>query len=192
MRTPMLKTVGLGLAASLLAIGCSSTSVKDAWKNPIAAQEPTPKKVLVVAVVPSESTRISLEQALATKLEEKGVVAIPSSSLIPSENLNEDAIKAAASGQQFDGVLVSRFAGLQEDVTYDPGYDYYFDGYGPSAGPSYSVSEQALMRTTLFGRNGQTRWTATTETFDPLAVSKRIPGLASALVKRMEKDQIIG
>lgn len=178
----------------LLAAGCASTSVGKTWKSPALAQHLPVKKVVVVAVVPSEATRQLLEQDLSAKLSEEGVQAVKSSDVLPAgAKPDKDTIRSAIQGQGYDGVLVARFAGVHEEVNVNPAMSYY-DYFG-AYGPMDSVTEEARMQVSLFdarGENGQLLWSTNTKTYESSDVQKEVPGLANAIVKRMAKDDVVG
>ncbi|RKH54637.1 hypothetical protein D7V93_25190 [Corallococcus llansteffanensis] len=179
----------------LLAAGCASTSVGKTWKSPALAQLPPVKKVVVVAMVPSDATRQQLEQELVAKLSEEGVQAVKSSDVLPAgAKPDKDTLRSAIEGQGYDGILVARFAGIHEEVNVAPAMSYYdyFGAYGPT---DYSVTEEARMQVSLFdarGENGQLLWSTNTKTYEPSDVQKEVPGLAEAIVKSMAKDQVVG
>ncbi|MFP2894962.1 hypothetical protein [Corallococcus sp. 4LFB] len=178
----------------LFAAGCASTSVGKTWKSPALAQLPPVKKVVVVAMVPSDATRRQLEQELVSKLSEQGVQAVKSSDVLPAGTKpDKDALRSAIEGQGYDGILVARFAGVHEEVNAAPmSYYDYVGFYGPTA---YSVTEEARMQVSLFDArsdNGQLLWTTNTKTYEPSDVQKEVPGLAEAIVKSMAKDHVVG
>lgn len=183
------------VGAMLFAAGCASTSVGKTWKSPALAQLPPVKKVVVVAMVPSDATRQQLEQELVSKLSEKGVQAVKSSDVLPAgAKPDKDTLQSAIEGQGYDGILVARFAGIHEDVNAAPSMSYYdYVGfYGPTA---YSVTEEARMQVSLFDArsdNGQLLWSTNTKTYEPSDVQKEVPGLAEAIVKSMAKDHVVG
>ncbi|RKG97827.1 hypothetical protein D7X32_31480 [Corallococcus carmarthensis] len=178
----------------LLAAGCASTSVGKSWKSPALAQHPPVKKVVVVAVVPSEATRQQLEQELSAKLSAEGVQAVKSSDVLPAgAKPDKDSIRSAIQGQGYDGILVARFAGVHEDVNVNPAMSYY-DYFG-AYGSMDTVTEEARMQVSLFdarGENGQLLWSTNTKTYESSDVQKEVPGLADAIVKRMAKDDVVG
>ncbi|RKH07173.1 hypothetical protein D7V97_21590 [Corallococcus sp. CA053C] len=182
------------IGAMLLAAGCASTSVGKTWKSPALAQHPSVKKVVVVAMVPSEATRQQLEQELVAKLSEEGVQAVKSSDVLPAgAKPDKDTLRSAIEGQGYDSVLVARFAGIHEEVNPDPAMSYY-DYYG-AYGTDYSVTEEARMQVSLFdarGENGQLLWSTNTKTYESSDVHKEVPGLAEAIVKSMTKDHVVG
>ncbi len=191
------KTGGL-IGLLLLLTGCASTQVTNAWKDPSVAQSPPPSKVLVVALVPSRGTRQQLERALSSRLEAQGISAVPMQTLVPAETeIDRELIKRTVAEQGFDSVLVSRFAGLEEEIHHNPGIVYY-DYFAPYGGspypyrPSYEVHEKAKMETSLFdAQDGKMKWTATTSTFQPSEVGKKISGLADTLVKKLNSDGVL-
>lgn len=187
---------GCACLLALMFAGCASTSVTNAWKNPaIDPARPALRKVLVVALVPSEATRHQLEQELATNLAERGLQAVTSYQVLPEgTKITRDTIKKAVEGENFDAILVSRFASLTTRV--DPAnYSYYsyFNAYGPlTYGSGYGTYEVANVETSLFDtRGGSLIWSANTQTVDAKSPNRRVPGLADVIVKRLTKDDVI-
>jgi hypothetical protein len=184
----------LGCLAIMGAMACSTTHVVAQWKNP-TEQAFRPQKILVVAMVPTIATRIQLEQQLVMDLSRHGITAVPSSAILPpQERPQKDAIKQLVQQEHFDAVLVSHFKGVDQQMTYEPGWGYYgFIGwYAPYMDyPGYyQTLPEAKMETSLFDTNGNGKlvWTADTRTFSPDSFNKEIPSFASSIVKRLTKD----
>jgi hypothetical protein len=186
------------LALVALSSGCATTRVTETWRNPVLAQTPPPQNVLVVVISPTESSRRRFEDALVKELRNKGVQAFPSLQVL-SDGLPKDREKLRLFVQEkgFDSVLVSRMTDIDEEIRYDRAmgpYDYYHFFYGRAFyGPDYTVYETAKIDTSLFDARGEGKllWSATTETSDPDAVVRKIPAVASAIVKQLERDDVL-
>src|SRR5215217_7272847 len=107
-------------AGLLLASGCASTQLAQVWKAPQPG--PPARKVLVVAVVPSETSRRMMEGTLADRLKKRGLEAVPGNSLTPAgEALDRAKLEELVRRDGYDAVLVSRYAGTTDSTTYMPG-----------------------------------------------------------------------
>ena len=156
------------VGCALLAVGCASTQMTSAWKNPTYLGA-APRKVLVVAVVGPPSVRSSLEEQLAGQLNSDRIEAVPlvhadASGATP----NIDSVERALRQGSFDGLLIARGIGVSERESYAPGYpgwDGHWGPYGPT--PTYIVlTPQAHIESSLFDMraNGQLIWTGSAAT----------------------------
>lgn len=190
-------------AASALVLfmaGCASTQVSSVWRDEsVSPAQARPQKALVVAVVPDPAVRRNLEDDLARKLQERGVPAVPSHRLVQDvRDLNQNQVQQIARQQGADGVLVTRFRGIQRHLDYQPGYgwDGFWGVWDPwMYQPGYLAEHtSARMETMLFNPpedGGQLIWTATTQTFNPSGSERQIAGLAGKIVDQMHKDAVI-
>ncbi|RRJ82431.1 DUF4136 domain-containing protein [Aestuariirhabdus litorea] len=115
------------LLAGLL-VGCgSSARITDAWIDP-ALEQRRLDGVMVIAVAGEapdhHQLRVGFETAMAAALEQQGVRAVASHTLIP-EHPKRARVIAAAKANSLAAVLVTQYAGTLEQPVYHPGTDYY-------------------------------------------------------------------
>jgi hypothetical protein len=190
----------LGLAAVLLfASACASTTLAQVYKVPEAGPKPT--KVLVVAVLPQETSRRIMETELAKRLRNRGLQAELSTTLAPDgKTLDRAAVEELVRREGFDAVVVSRYAGTQESTQYvSPSYSmgfygYYGMAYSAAYSPGYVVENQTVQVETLLYRTegeGKLIWGAVSETFNPSNPQAAIQDVANAVTERMASDKVI-
>lgn len=185
----------LALVLMVIVTGCATTRVTDSWVDP-EAQGRTVKRMLVVGLVPEETTRRHLEQNLVAEVEKQGIAAVPSNRYIDSrDNLTPAAIRNLAQQEGFDAVLISRFRGVHTEIEYDPGlgYDYAF-GYPDPWYSGYVYEErEAVLETTLFESEagGRMVWSVGTQTLIDGDMVEKTGDLADKVVERMTRDRVI-
>ena len=131
----MNKSIALvGLA--LFLAGCAGPQVTRT--QPLAESADNPyDDILVVSLFKSFDTRRIFEREVARQLEERGIEAVPSTSLIDVKTpLNRDTVLAAVERSGADAVLVtqlldsattSRFRDRSPEATYNFRPTYYYD-----------------------------------------------------------------
>jgi hypothetical protein len=183
----------------LLTSACASTTLSQVYKVPEPGPKPT--KVLVVAVLPQQTSRRILETELARRLKGQGMQAALSTDLAQDgQTLDRAAVEELVRREGFDAVLVSRYAGTQESVsyvspTYTGGfYGYYGMAYSAAYSPGYTVQNETVRVETLLYRaegEGKLVWGAVSESFNPSNAHEVIQDVASAVTDRMAADKVI-
>jgi hypothetical protein len=204
-RFPALRVRAAAAAlALLLPLGCASTKLADVWKAPDPGTPP--RKVLVVAVVPSQTNRRMMEGELAERLQQRGLKAVSISSLTPEGPPPDRAqVEALVQRDGFDAVIVSRYAGAEDSVEYVPGgpvgnpammgfYGYYGALYPTVYTPGAVIQNETVHVETMLYRaqgKGELVWSTTSQTFNPTSPYKAIEDISGAVVSRMAKDKVI-
>jgi hypothetical protein len=197
----MRRQTGVLAGILFMAAGCASTQLATTWKDP-SYSGALPKKVLVVAFVPSQTTQEEIQTQLAAKLRDANVQAIPVSQYVtPGTTVSRDTLDRVIKEGHFDGLMVSRYRRTTETVNYVPGaaWDWggYYSLYGPYAPGYWSVTPQVHMETSLFdatkGENGHLIWSGTSATTESGAngtsiSNKDIAHYAAVIVGRLHKD----
>ncbi|MCL6417832.1 hypothetical protein MIB92_19440 [Aestuariirhabdus sp. Z084] len=123
-----------------LLVGCGSNAhIVDAWVDPELTKNRL-DGVMVIAVAgekpDSKQMRKSFEDAFVKQLENKGIRAVASYTLLGTGKSTKEAVIAEATKASLDAILVTRYAGTTTQEIYHPGTNYYaiapsFDyGYG--------------------------------------------------------------
>lgn len=185
--------------ALLLASACASTKLSQVYKQPDPGPRPT--KVLVVAVVPQETSRRALEGEFTKKLKAHGVEAAASAEFVPEgKALDRAKVEELVRQNGFDGVLVSRYTGTKESTTYSPGmytgfYGYYGFAYGAAYSPGYTYTNETVKAETMLfrvdGGEGKMQWGALSESFNPSSPYEVIQEVTDAVVKQMANDKVL-
>jgi hypothetical protein len=204
------------VALSALA-GCSktSTNISQSYRNP-GFEETVFKNLLVIGVAENQESRQAFEDAFAKAIADEGGGAQASWVLLPqSTQLEEEQIRAAIEGKNFDGVLITRLLSVDKDQEYvEPkaynnprttyyagggglyGYGYYgFYGttYAKVHEPGYFETSTTLrLETNLYSlaTNGLV-WTGQSETIDPESIPDARASMTAAVAKKLKEEQLI-
>jgi hypothetical protein len=189
--------VALGIGVDTAACR-TPTSVTNVWSATVPPSGPLTKVLVFVSGV-HETSRHSLEDALATQLSARGVIARTSygtfGERMPRRGDAEQALKNAG----FDGVLV---AALRRHVympdVHESGFWDYLESKDPwtppSAGwPYYAQFDEILdFETTLWNSNdGKLLWSAMTETRNPESGGELVTSVAKTVVSAIEGHRLI-
>lgn len=192
---------GLALLA-LLAGGCSSTVLRDSWRDPQFAGAPL-RSVLVIGVARSQSNRRVFEDGFTQALRNQGVAGTASYLLLPEEGAIGNArIKGAVAQSGADAVLITRVLRVQRNVQVTPGYvvpGYYAAGfYGwyttayTTVPPSIEQYEVLTIESTLWSMQPErVVWSGTSESTDVKDVTTLTGELAAVLIGRMREDKVL-
>jgi hypothetical protein len=102
-------------ASTLAACNKSKTSIPLSWRNP-AVEQTVFKKLLVIGIGENDGARRLFEDTFAEALAQQGTSAQASWGLLPqSTRLTEGQIRGAVEGGGFDGVLISRLLGVDQN-----------------------------------------------------------------------------
>jgi hypothetical protein len=190
--------------AGLLAAACASTSIVSSWVSPDAAAS-RPKKMLVVGVSNSDTTRRIFEDEFVKQLKAKGLDAIASySQLTQDRKPTQEDVVAAIRKSGADTVLVTQIKGTEThtDVSYSyqpmmvtGGYYGFYSGAWSSAyAPTPTVYQYDVVNaeTRIWNTgNDKLLFSALTRTFDPSAPQREIPPFVAVLVEQMAKGGLL-
>ena len=197
----MVAAAGLALLA-LLAGGCSSTVLRDSWRDPQFADPPL-RSVLVIGVARSQSNRRVFEDGFTQALRNQGVAATASYPLLPEDGaIGNERIKGAVAQSGADAVLITRVLRVQRNVQVTPGYvvpGYYAAGfYGwyttayTTVPPSIEQYEVLTIESTLWSMQPErVVWSGTSESTDVKDVATLTGELAAVLIGRMREDKVL-
>jgi len=191
---------GLALLA-LLAGGCTSTVLRDSWRDPQFAGPPL-RSVLVIGVVRSPSNGRVFEDGFTQALRNQGVAATGSYPLLPEEGAIGNArIKGAVAQSGADAVLITRVLRVHRNVQVTPGYvvpGYAMGFYGwyttayTTVPPSIEQWEVLTVESTLWHmRPERVAWSGTSESTDVNDVATLTGELAAVLIAKMKEDKVL-
>ena len=203
----------LSVLTVLFLVSCSSTKIVDTWTN----QEHLnykPKKVLIVGVTENLTARRLFESKLKDEFTARGINAVESYNVFKptftnakqtEEEIDEEVKRVSNNG--FDSVLISAVKGVDEKVTYSGDayrtnyywrrfgryyylyQDVYFDrGYYEK----YNVYHIEASLYNLKENNDKSLvWVASYDIVDPNTINTTINDYVNAIIKSLEKENII-
>jgi hypothetical protein len=131
----------LALVALGLLVGCSTTRLTDAWQAPDFKRADM-RQVLVVAVSDNITNRTLFERGFVKALEDQGIDAIASYSVLGSNVPTREAVTAYLQHNRIPYLIVTQYGGstvtrevVPESVRtyytgpYYPTYSHYWDSY---------------------------------------------------------------
>jgi hypothetical protein len=196
--------VFLILGTMLLAACATVTEPSATWRDP--AYQAHPEKVMVVGVARSAVNRRIFEDEFVRQLQERGVKAIASYTVLPDElQNNRKAIADKVAELGADTVLITRLAGKKTVQTYVPGTPYYpppnygkwpdYYGYGYDAlySPGFVVeNELAVVESNLYdASNDNLIWASTTEMGTYGTIRERIRNYIGIVIKAMVAQGVL-
>ena len=195
--------VGIATCAMVMLLaGCATTHVDAQWQNPEFARAALKGPVLVVGMTKSDAARRLYEDAMAARLSERGVTAIPSYKVLsrPLDESSSQRILDVARTNDATTVLSSvliRRETVERLVAGPPGWqwDPWFTGWYHSYWPytqSAVAYERYVANTSLADvATGKTIWSARSSTDDVGSLDHRIRGFASAIVHALDERGLV-
>ncbi len=195
----------LAASAAALLCGCASTTIVNQWEN-TADRGPACRSLLVVGVTRNASVRRVFEDELVKVALARGVVAIPSYTLIPEDGPVADArLAEAVERAAVECVLTTRVVQVatQLDVIPPPGAGWgppwgFYGWYGGAWGPLYAYPPQVVARDVVYAevrlfraRPDTLAWAATTQTFAPSDVRKESAEFAQLVFGQLADRKLI-
>jgi len=203
----------LAITVILLMAGLATTKSSKllmSWKSPDAPNRKL-HRVLALGLSDKTAIRAAFEDALASRLSETGLEAIPGNTILlrpEATKLDLNYLKSQIRDNNIDAVVVSRLIKVEKNVTYVPGgvyvvpypyyntfYGYYGAVYSTVYSPDYLREEKKVrIETNLYiasNAEGELVWTAITDTFNPSNTDKAINGLVKLIVKQMQDEEVL-
>ena len=188
---------GAGVAMMMLMV-CASTSITNSWVVP-DAQPIAFEKTIVVFMNTSESVRRSAEDQLVQRIGADRSVA--SHSLLSQDQVRDnDAARAAIDAGGFDGAVVMRVIGRDQQLTYQPGmsypahyggfYSYYGYGWPAVYDPGYLRTDTIVtVETNVYSiADDKLLWSGVTETMNPNDVANAVDDVADAVSRELRRQ----
>jgi hypothetical protein len=205
--------------SALAACSTTTTNISQSYRNP-GFEETVFKKLFVIGVAENQESRQAFEDAFAKAIAAEGGEAKASWGLLPqSTKLEEEEIRAAIEGGDFDGVLITRLLSVDKDQEYvEPkaysnpkttyysgggyyGRGYYGGGYYGFYGTTYATvhepgyfetSTTLRLETSLYSlaTNGLV-WTGQSDTVDPESIPDARSSMTAAVAKRLKEEKLI-
>jgi hypothetical protein len=187
------------LAATLVAFsaGCAGTQATDLWRDP---NRKVPFKKILVGVAGVDTTaRRSAEDAIVARLAPG--TGVPSYRVVPAGRERDiEVIREVVAKEGFDGVLVARLQGVEQEltrttmatpVTVYGGYGYaYTTMYAQQA---VDIRKLVRVESKLFDVASENPvWTMTSETVDPTSRGQVTDEVATLIVAKLQEGGLLG
>lgn len=131
MQSTRIRMVAVVLLIAAAMSACMTTKKTAEWRDDSYTGGKF-DNILVIGVAQQNSVRRMFESNVVSELKAKNVTAIPSFSIMASdEKISKESVKAAIAGKKVDAVLVTHLVGVDEQEVYYP------PTYTPTMGPGY-------------------------------------------------------
>jgi hypothetical protein len=196
-RAVALPTVALSCT---LLLACASSNTETTWVAPDAAEEMRFRKVLAIGATPDEHERYIIEDELHTQVTR--VEVVESYSLGPLAQLRDvEMLRARLEREGFDGVLVFRVLGVEEESSYVsqpmPTYGSLW-GYYPTVVPTYwdtgyvRTEQSLVIETRIFAvRDGRQLWSARSNIVEPQALRSAVVQVVEQARRELQRQKLI-
>lgn len=189
----------------MLINSCSSTRITSSWRDSNKQIHPGDwNKVLVVALLQSETNRRRAEEEMVTYLNGKGVTSYSylNNEIDPK---NEEAIRNKIKKDGFDAAITMRLIDVDKEKIYSPEqhymypvyyssfFGYYYRSWVHYSTPGYyTVTKKFIIETIIYSiPDDKIIWSGITETYDPSGVKKLTDEIAFVIRKKMMAEGFI-
>ncbi|WP_143055576.1 hypothetical protein [Flavobacterium terrigena] len=189
----------------MLINSCSSTRITSSWRDPNKQiRSGDWNKVLVVALLQSDTNRRRAEDEMVTYLHGKGITSYSylNDEINPK---NEEAIRNKIKKDGFDAAITMRLIDVDKEKIYTPeqhymyptyysGFvGYYYRGWVHYSTPGYyTVTKKFIIETVIYSiPDDKIIWSGITETYDPIGVKKLTDEIALVIRKKMIEEGFI-
>ncbi len=181
-------------------VACTTTQFKSVWKQDTFDGQLN--SILVVGVAERNDIRIFFEKEFAKLFNDRGTRAMASAVIIPPEQeLNEDAVLAAAREHGLKTILVTHLISIGTKTAYRiptnaARFNTYYDwAFAYVNGPNYYAqgSTNVVMATNIYEvKTEELIWSARTKTIDVhQSKYKIIKSKSSSVIRRLQKDSLL-
>jgi len=186
------------LAAAIVVAACgTTTSLDQTWKP--NTTPPEMHRVVTVMLSRDVTTRHLAEDRMTAKLRHDGIAAVQGYTVLSDADLdNRESAKARLLAAGYDGVIVMRIVGAQQELQYIPTYWGYSPGWygpgwwGPGYGGYYDVSTVVRVETSAYSlSDGRLEYSALSSTTDPANVKNLIDSVTSKVTHALTKQRVV-
>jgi hypothetical protein len=192
------------LCGMLTACAGPPTKLVGAWQ--LSDYTPTGyQKVLVIGLSSEGGRRRIFEDAFCYQLQQRGVTAIASYTLIPEDGkVPNERLEAAIRESGAQGVLTTRLIGTNTNVDYndthyqaipvyyDSFYGYYGNAFVYAQVPMASTTTVVTLESDMFdGTKLKMIWSGTTQTTNPTSLNQEMAGFAKIVIDEMAKRGLL-
>jgi hypothetical protein len=191
------------LLLAVVASGCASTQIVNAWQDPKFAGPPL-KQIMIIGVTKQAGIRRTFEDEFVRALDAEGVKGVASYLFIPEDGeVPKDRLAQAVTEAGVEGVIITRLIKVEVQTqvyaapyVYPPYFGFY--GYYSSAWVGYYDPPQVYSydvvtsETNLFdAASGTLIWSGTTQTVSPTNIKKDARDFANVIIKALAAKHII-
>jgi hypothetical protein len=197
----------------LFLAACSSTNVLNSWKDKEGVEQATLKKVMVLAMLPEKQRvlRQEMENEMVEDLQKRGFTAVSALQENGPKSfvgMNEKQVMQQLDRSRIDGVITISLQDTETSEHYTPGsvryepyavrynrfYRTYQTFYERVYTPGYTDQQtNYFFETNLYQLNSnKLLYSAQSKSFDPSSASQIAKEVSKAVVKDMEKNNILG
>lgn len=189
-------------AALVGVVACMApTNLTASWKAPGTTQVRF-NKVFVAAQSPDMTRRRAMEDILVKRIGN----ATPSYSLLTEAEVKDpSAVKAKLASGGFDGAVVVRFVGTEQQTTYVPGtaywgpapyggfYGYWGYGWGAAYSPGYLTTDTVVtLESNIYDVAKEALiWSSRSETISPGSINELMQSVIEKTVYEMRKQKVL-
>lgn len=193
------------ILTTLLFVSCASTRITSSWREPDKRIDISNlNKVLVVALLNSESSRHKAENQMAKYLDGKGIVSYQYLGDTFNEN-DEEALHAKIKADGFDGAITMRLLDVEKEITYIPGtiatYPHYYHTFGGyyirswryfTMPGTYSTTRTYTIETNVYSiKEDIIIWTGLTESTNSQGIAKMMEEITEVVYDTMVSEGFI-
>ena len=201
------KMTFLGTAVLLMILtACATTKLSGTWKDESLSGKKF-QKLLIIGAAKRQNVRELFENEFVRQLEDHGIKAIPSYTIISAENmLDKDTIVSHIAENKIDAVLITRLTGSKGEREIESGntyrvpyayynqmHEYYKKGLESSQGSSPLTTHKVIsLETNIY--NAETEklaWATASDVFVQDATYKLTKDFIKVIVKNLVSDKII-
>jgi hypothetical protein len=208
----MNKLLVLLMPLVIIFAACSSTNVTNSWKDKNVEQASL-KKVMVLAMLPEKHRplRQEMENEMVEDLQKKGFTAVSALAEYGPKafaGMDEKQVMQELDKSKVDGVITVSLQDTDQSERYVPGsvryepyairynrfYGYYQTFYNRVYTPGFTETRtNYFFETNLYDVNSnKLLYSAQSQSFDPSSAEQIAHEVAKAVVKDMEKNNILG
>jgi hypothetical protein len=197
----------------LFLAACSSTNVLNSWKDKEGIEQTTLKKVMVLAMLPEKQRvlRQEMENEMVEDLQKRGFAAVSALQENGPKSfvgMNEKQVMQQLDRSRIDGVITISLQDTETNEHYTPGsvryepyavrynrfYRTYQTFYERVYTPGYTDQQtNYFFETNLYQlSSNKLLYSAQSKSFDPSSASQIAKEVSKAVVKDMEKNNILG
>jgi len=202
----MSRSLSWVIAVAIAGACGGGTTLVDLWKDPVYPVRPL-TNILVVNLGRDQATRRIWEDGFVRGLGERGVQAVPSYRLFPTELPDSAQIRAAVRRDGYDGVVATHRLAIGRRVTWVHGYirvrpaigygswvqHYWTYWAGVQAAGDAETDRVARVQTDVWltTDGGELVWTGTTRTLNPASPGAATREIVGTIVRELAKQGVI-
>ncbi|MGE5894333.1 MAG: hypothetical protein ACM34I_09785 [bacterium] len=180
------------VALVVIGLSCTTTKFTGSWKDPSFSGSPY-AKILVIGIFRQPGGRNLYEDIFAQQLKKRGIEAIPSHLVLPSDaKLTKDVIVQKVKEMGLDSVLLTR---LVDSVTYQniPGYYYNYWDYAQASNAFIIQADIGYLETNFYdAKTEKLVWSGSSTTQVGFESDEGVVHSATgAIANRMAEEHLI-